>query len=46
MRWIAIFQDTPDMLAIRAQREQLHLDYLRQHEFEIVLAGGCRNAPD
>ena len=46
MRWIAIFTDTPAMLAVRAQYGQAHLDYLAQHKPEIVLAGGCRHAPE
>ena len=44
MRWIAIFSDTPDMLAIRQQRGDLHLAYLRAHTDEILIAGGCREA--
>ena len=43
MRWIAIFTDTPDMLAVRAQQGQAHLDFLAQHKAEIVLAGCCRS---
>lgn len=45
MRWIAFFVDTPDMLQVRAEREALHLAYLRRHELEISIAGGCREAP-
>ena len=45
MRWVAIFEDTPAMLAVRAEREPLHLEYLSRHRTEIVLAGGCRPAP-
>ena len=45
MRWIVFFTDTPQMLQVRKERESLHLDYLRQHETEIVIAGGCREAP-
>ena len=44
MRWIAIFSDTPEMLAIRQQRGDLHLAYLRAHTDEILIAGGCREA--
>lgn len=43
MRWVAIFTDTPAMLAVRAQWGQAHLDYLAQHLDAIVLAGGCRH---
>jgi uncharacterized protein YciI len=45
MRWIVFFSDTPEMLEVRKERETLHLDYLRQHETEILIAGGCREAP-
>lgn len=43
MRWVAIFTDTPAMLAVRVQWGQAHLNYLEKHEHEIVLAGGCRH---
>jgi uncharacterized protein YciI len=46
MRWVAIFQDNPAMLAIRSERSALHFDYLRQHESEILIAGGLRDVPD
>lgn len=42
MRWVAIFTDTPAMLAVRSQLGQNHLDFLAQHKDEILLAGGCR----
>ncbi|SDN22289.1 YciI family protein [Polaromonas sp. JS666] len=45
MRWVAIFDDTPGMLAVRREREPLHLAYLRTHESEILAAGGLREAP-
>lgn len=45
MRWIAIFEDSPGMLAVRKAREALHLAYLGAHESEILIAGGCREAP-
>jgi len=45
MRWVAIFQDTPAMLAVRQEREALHFEYLREHESEILIAGGLREAP-
>jgi len=43
MRWVAIFEDTPAMLEVRQKNEELHIEYLRQHMDEIVLAGGCRD---
>ena len=46
MRWIAIFDDTPEMLVVRREREHLHLSYLRDHADEILIAGGCRNEPE
>lgn len=45
MRWVAIFDDKPAMLAVRQEREPLHLAYLRAHESEILIAGGLREAP-
>ena len=45
MRWVAIFQDSPAMLAVRQEREALHFKYLREHESEILIAGGLREAP-
>jgi uncharacterized protein YciI len=45
MRWVVIFEDKPQMLAVRSQREAQHLEYLREHSEEILLAGGLREAP-
>jgi uncharacterized protein len=45
MRWVAIFQDEPEMLAVRKEREPLHLEYLGTHEREILIAGGLRDEP-
>lgn len=44
MRWIAIFSDTPEMMGIRRERQDLHFEYLRRHASEILIAGGCREA--
>jgi uncharacterized protein YciI len=44
MRWIAFFKDAPDMMGIRKERENLHLEYLKKHTSEILIAGGCREA--
>ena len=46
MRWIAFFSDTPDMMEIRRVRQDLHFEYLKKHESEIRIAGGCRETPD
>ena len=45
MRWVAIFDDSPEMLEVRKEREAQHLAYLREHEGEILIAGGLRDAP-
>lgn len=45
MRWVAIFDDSPGMLEIRAQRAEQHLAYLRQHAAEILVGGGLREQP-
>src|SRR5436190_23699731 len=45
MRWVAIFEDTAEMLEVRRARESRHLEYLHKHSDEILLAGGLREAP-
>lgn len=42
MRWVAIFEDTPQMQAVREKHEPAHFAYLRAHQEEILLAGGLR----
>jgi uncharacterized protein YciI len=42
MRYEAIFDDAPEMLAVRREREALHIEYLRTHRSEILIAGGLR----
>ncbi len=42
MGYVALFEDTPAMMAVRAEREAAHLAYLRQHANEIGIAGGLR----
>lgn len=34
------------MLEIRKERQDLHFEYLKKHESEILIAGGCREVPD
>lgn len=47
MRWVAIFQDSPGMTAIRTKKNfSKHLEYLRRYPKEILIAGGLREAPD
>jgi uncharacterized protein len=45
MRLVAIFQDTPDMMAVRKEREALHMEYLRENGKEILIGGGLREEP-
>ena len=45
MRWIAYFTDTPEMMDIRKERQDLHFEYLKQNESEILIAGGHREVP-
>ena len=45
MRWVAIFEDTPQMLEVRRANESRHLEYLGKHTDEILIAGGLREAP-
>ena len=45
MRLVAIFQDKPEMMAVRKEREALHIEYLRNHEKEILIGGGLREDP-
>lgn len=45
MRWIALFDDTADMLHVRRHHEAAHLDYLAAFEREILIAGGLRDVP-
>ena len=42
MRYIAIFEDTGPMPAVRQSTEPAHLDYLDAHHDEIKMAGGLR----
>ncbi len=42
MRYVAIFDDAPAMLAVRREKEALHLEYLRTHRSEILIGGGLR----
>jgi uncharacterized protein YciI len=46
MRWVVIFETTPHMPTIRTQHETAHLKYLREHQTEILLAGGLREEPE
>jgi uncharacterized protein len=43
MRFVVIFEDSPEMAAIRRKDEHAHLAYLEAHRTEIQMAGGLRN---
>lgn len=45
MRWIVMFEDQAEMLAVRKAREPARLACLRAHESQTLIAGGCREAP-
>lgn len=45
MRLVAIFEDTPAMLAVRRDLAPQHLAFLREHADEILIGGGLREAP-
>jgi hypothetical protein len=45
VRWVAIFEDSEELLQVRKAHEPAHLEYLAANESEIVLAGGLRNVP-
>lgn len=43
MRFIVLFEDTPEMLDVRQSREPAHLAFLEANRREIPMAGGLRN---
>jgi uncharacterized protein YciI len=43
MRFIVIFEDTPEMATVREVSEPDHLAYLEANRNEIPMAGGLRN---
>jgi len=43
MRFAVIFEDSPEMVAVREAREPAHLAYLELHRVEIPMAGGLRD---
>ena len=45
MRIIAYFEDSANMMAHRAQNEAAHLQYLKENQKEIPIAGGLRPEP-
>ena len=46
MRWVAIFDDSDGVKAIREQYSAAHVDYLEANQDVIRIAGGLRPAPD
>jgi uncharacterized protein YciI len=45
MRYVAIFEDSPEMLLIRKARSEQHIAYLKEHRNEILIGGGLREEP-
>ena len=45
MRLVAYFEDSPKMMAHRANYEKDHLEYLKENIKEIPIAGGLRPEP-
>jgi uncharacterized protein YciI len=43
MRFVVIFEESPEMVAVRKVIEPAHLAYLETHRVEIPMAGGLRN---
>jgi uncharacterized protein YciI len=43
MRFVALFDDTPEMDDVRRRLEPEHLRFLEEHHAEIPMAGGLRN---
>ncbi|WP_028021957.1 YciI family protein [Enterovibrio calviensis] len=43
MRIVAVFTDTPEMLAHRKQHGQAHLDFLKANQSEILVGGGLKD---
>ena len=45
MRWVALFDDTPQMAEIRKRAHAQHCAYLEAHSTEILIAGGLYPEP-
>ena len=43
MRFVVMFEDSPEMAEVRRVREPDHLQFLEKHHAEIPMAGGLRN---
>ena len=46
MRWIALFEDSPEMMEHRELYGKEHVEYVREHVSEILIGGGLKNNPD
>jgi len=44
-RWVVIFEDSADMLAVRQRHDAEHLAYLDANKDKILIGGGLRCAP-
>jgi hypothetical protein len=42
MRFIVLFEKSPQMAKVRSTREPDHLKFLEEHRAEIPMAGGLR----
>jgi uncharacterized protein len=43
MRYVALFEDTPEMAPVRKARVKEHIAFLEANRAEIVIAGGLRD---
>lgn len=43
MRYVVIFEDSPEMAVVRRAHEPAHLAWLEAHRDEIPMAGGLRD---
>jgi hypothetical protein len=43
MRFVVIFEDSPEMVAVRSTAEPAHLAFLEANRNEIPMAGGLRS---
>lgn len=43
MRFVVVFEDSPEMARVRSTTEPAHLDFLEANRTEIPMAGGLRN---
>ncbi|GAA6143068.1 YciI family protein [Hydrogenophaga sp. 5NK40-0174] len=46
MLFVAIFEDSPGMSAVRQANGAAHIEHLKRHAKEIRVGGGLRTSPD